>query len=199
MVSRWAIHRRMYDWVLGFAHHKYSTAALAILSFAESSFFPLPPDVLLLPMCLARRNRSFWYATVCSISSAVGGMVGYAIGWWLWGHVSAFFFHYIFSEQGFDTVATMYRKYNFVAVFAAGFTPLPYKVFTIAAGVCKIGFGMFVLASIVSRSARFFIEATLAWKFGPPVRILIDKYFNWICIAITLLGIVGFIAIKWLK
>lgn len=199
VVSRWAIHRRMYDWVLGFAHKKHSTTALAVLSFAESSCFPIPPDVLLLPMCLERRNRAFWYATVCSLGSVFGGMVGYAIGWWVWAHVAAFFFHYIFSQETFDTVKTMYQRYDFVAVFAAGFTPLPYKVFTIAAGVCEIGFTMFVIASAVSRSARFFLEAFLAWKFGPPVRVFIEKYFNWICIGVTVAGVAGFLAIKYLR
>lgn len=197
MVSRWAIHRRMYDWVLGFAHHKHSTTALAVLSFAESSFFPIPPDVLLMPMCLERRNRAFWYATVCSIASVLGGMLGYLIGWWVWTQVSGFFFHYVFSEKDFNTVSAMYHQNEFMAVFAAGFTPLPYKVFTIAAGVCEIGFGMFVVASACSRSARFFLEAALAWKFGPPVRVFIDKYFNWLCIGVTAAGVLGFVAVKY--
>lgn len=198
VISRWAIHRRMYDWVLSLAHRRHATTALFVLSFAESSFFPIPPDVLLMPMAMSRRERALWYATVCSVASVLGGMFGYVIGMWLWEGVSGFFFTYVFSQATFDKVAGAYQQYDFVAVFGAGFTPLPYKVFTIAAGVCKVNFGMFVVASVISRSARFFIEAGLVWKFGPPIRTFIEKYFNWICIGVTAAGVAGFVAIKYL-
>ena len=129
-VSRWAIHRRLYDWVLSFAHHKHSTTALFTLSFAESSFFPIPPDVLLMPLCLGNRSKAFWFAAVCTIASVVGGLSGYAIGWGMWGALDQFFYNHIpgFTEVQFNKVAVLYENYNFWVVFIAAFTPIPYKV-----------------------------------------------------------------------
>ena len=198
-VARWALHRRLYDWVLSFAHHPHSGTALFLMSFIESSVFPVPPDVLLMPMCFRRRDRAFFYATLCTAGSVLGGIAGYAIGMFLWHLVGGFFLAYVFSEQTFDTITNWYREYDFWIVFAAGFTPLPYKVFTIAGGVFGIAFGMFVLASTISRSVRFYIEAWLAWKFGQPVERFIDRYFNWVCIAFVVLLIGGFVAIKYLR
>lgn len=198
VVSRWAIHRRMYDWVLTFAHHKHATPALFAMSFAESSFFPIPPDVLLMPLCLGHRRRAWWYATVCSVASVLGGVAGYFIGAGLWHVVSGFFFTYIISHEVFERSQEIYRQWDFWAVFAAGFTPIPYKVFTVAAGVFEINLLMFILASVIGRSARFFLLAGLAWKFGEPVVRFIDRYFNLLCVAVTLLGIGGFVAIKYI-
>lgn len=200
-VSRWAIHRHMYDWVLSFAHKKHSTAALFTLSFAESSFFPIPPDVLLMPMCLARRDRALWYATVCTVASVLGGLAGYLIGWALWEGLSHFFFTYIpgFKPETFTYVEGLYQKYDFWVVFTAALTPIPYKVFTIAGGVFHIAVLPFVIASIIGRGMRFFAEAGLMWFFGPKVLPLIDKYFNLLTIVFTLLLVGGFALIKLVK
>ena len=198
VVSRWAIHRRMYDWVLGFAHHRHSTAALATLSFAESSFFPIPPDVLLMPLCLGNRRRAFWFATVCTVASVLGGLAGYAIGWGLWEATSSFFYNYVpgFTEDKFQHVGGLYERYNFWVVFIAAFTPIPYKVITIAGGVFHINLPMFIVASIVGRGLRFFLVAGLMWKFGQPIVTFIDKYFNLLSIVFTLLLIGGFAVMK---
>jgi len=201
VVSRWAIHRRLYDWVLSFAHHKHSTSALFLMSFAESSFFPVPPDVLLLPLCLERQRRAFWYATVCTVASVLGGMLGYLIGWGIWEAVSELFFRFVpgFTREGFERVQGLYRDWDFWVVFIAGFTPIPYKIFTIAAGVFQISVPMFIIASVISRAARFFLLATLAWKFGRPIVAFIDRYFNLLSIAFVILLIGGFVILKLLK
>lgn len=198
VVSRWAIHRRMYDWVLGFAHHRHSTAALAVLSFAESSFFPIPPDVLLMPLCLGNRRRAFWFAAVCTVASVVGGVAGYLIGWGVWEVLSDFFFRYVpgFTPKNFAKVEILYQQYDFWIVFIAAFTPIPYKVITIAGGVFGINMPMFLLASAIGRGLRFFLIAGLMWKFGAPIVRFIDKYFNLLAILFTVLLVGGFALLK---
>lgn len=167
---------------------------LFVLSFAESSFFPIPPDVMLLPMCIANRARCWYYATVCSVASVLGGMAGYAIGHFLWERVKAFFFTKVpgFTEHGFERVAGLYDQYDFWVVFTAGFSPVPYKLITITAGVFEIAFPVFVIASVVSRSARFFLEAWACHRFGVRAQELIDKHFNLVAIAFVVLLIGGF-------
>jgi membrane protein YqaA with SNARE-associated domain len=200
-VSRWAIHRRLYDWVLSFAHKKHSTAALFTLSFAESSFFPIPPDVLLMPMCLARRERALWYATVCTAASVLGGVAGYFIGYFAWEATQGFLYRVIpgFTPEVFQKVEQMYQSNAFLAVFTAGFSPIPYKVFTIAGGVCHISLVTFIVASVIARGMRFFMEAGLMYWFGPKVLPLIDKYFNLLTIVFTLLLVGGFLLVKLIK
>jgi membrane protein YqaA with SNARE-associated domain len=192
--------RRLYDWVLHWAETPYGTPALATLSFAESSFFPVPPDVLLIALNMGKPKKSFYFALVCSIASVLGGMFGYFIGMALWSGLSGFFFSYIpgFTPEIFAKVQTMYNEYGFAAVLIAGFTPIPYKVFTIASGVFGMNFPMFVLASVISRSARFFIVSTLIFFFGEPIKKFIDKYFNLLSAAFVVLIILGFVAIKYL-
>jgi len=196
VVSKWAIHRRMYNWVLSFAHHKHSTAALATLSFAESSFFPIPPDVLQIALTLERRDRSFFYATVSTIASVFGGMFGYLIGFALWSAVSGFFFSYVFKEDVFNNVQSLYQRYDFWCVFIAAFTPIPYKVFTIAAGVFSVSFPMFVLASAIGRGARFFIVAWMLHHYGPPIKTFIEKYFNILSLAFGVVLVGAFALLK---
>jgi len=192
--------RRLYDWVLHWANTPYGTPALGVLAFAESSFFPVPPDVLLMALCLGKPRRSFAFATVCSIASVVGGIFGYWIGAAVWHQVADFFFLHVpgFSHEVFDKVSALYATYAFWAVFTAGLTPIPYKVFTIAAGVFQIDFPLFVLASVVSRSARFFAIALLIRKFGAPIRDFIDRYFNLLSIAFVVLLAGGFAVVRWL-
>lgn len=192
--------RRLYDWVLHWAETPYGTPALATLSFAESSFFPVPPDVLLIALNMGKPKKSFYFALVCSIASVAGGMLGYFIGMALWSGLSGFFFSYIpgFTPEIFAKVQTMYNEYGFAAVLIAGFTPIPYKVFTIASGVFGMNFPLFVLASMISRSARFFIVSTLIFFFGEPIKKFIDKYFNLLSAAFVVLIILGFVAIKYL-
>lgn len=222
--------RRLYDWVLSWAEHPQATWALFILALAESSFFPIPPDVLLIALTLGAATRNsalldhkptarqalaslrrresrpaWWYATVCSLGSVVGGIIGYAIGYFLWwkspGEYSAlahFFFDYVpgFTEPHYEKIRGWYEALNFWIVFAAGFTPLPYKVFTISAGAFNINFPVFVIASVVSRSARFFIVSGLIWVFGEWAKEFIDKYFNLLTLVFVILLVGGFLLVK---
>lgn len=199
-VQKKNIVRRLYDWVLHWADTRYGTPALATLSFAESSFFPVPPDVLLIALDMGKPKKSFYYALICSIASVVGGILGYYIGHGLWELLSVFFFTYIpgFTPEVFAKVQGMYNEYGFAAVLIAGFTPIPYKVFTIASGVFGMNFPLFVLASIISRSARFFIVSAMIYFFGEPIKKFIDKYFNLLSAAFVVLIILGFIGIKYL-
>lgn len=190
--------RRLYDWTLHWAETPYGVPALAALAFAESSFFPVPPDVLLIALCLGIPARSFRFALVCTAFSVVGGMGGYLIGFVVWHQVSEFFFSYVFSRELFETVGRMYGENAFWAVFTAGLTPIPYKVFTVAAGVFEIDFVAFLVASVLGRAGRFFAVAALIRVFGPPIRDFIDKYFNLLSIAFVILLAGGFLIIKWL-
>lgn len=199
--------RRMYDWVLHWANTKYALPALFILAFAESSFFPIPPDVLLIAMAVSVPAKAFRYAFVCTVGSVIGGMFGYLIGYELWysssGDFSGFanlFFNYIpgFTEDLFYKVSKMYEDNAFLAVFTAGFTPVPYKVFTITGGVCKINFFTFIVASIISRALRFYLVSAIIFKFGAPIKSWLEKYFNLVAVAFTVLLIGGFVVIKYL-
>jgi membrane protein YqaA with SNARE-associated domain len=189
--------RWLYDWVLHWAETPYSVPALVGLAFAESSFFPIPPDVLLIAMCLSLPKRSLWFAAVCSAASVAGGAFGYLIGWVLWEQVSGFFFQFVFSEQLFNLVGEKYNENAFWAVFTAGLTPIPYKVFTIAAGVFEVDFSEFMIASVLGRSARFFAVAGLIRVFGPPIRTFIDRYFNLLSIAFVVLLFGGFLVVRY--
>ncbi len=192
--------RRMYDWVLSWAHTPYGAAALLVLAFAESSFFPIPPDVLLIALCLGARKKWGYFAAVCSAGSLVGGIAGYAIGWGLWSAVDQLFYAYVpgFTPEAFHKISGLYNEYNFWIVFVAAFTPIPYKVITVTAGVCEINFPMFVFASIIGRSARFFLVAFLLYWFGEPIRDFIDKRFNLLTLLFVILLIGGFAALKFL-
>jgi membrane protein YqaA with SNARE-associated domain len=199
--------RELYDWVLHWAHTPYGTPALFLLAMAESSFFPVPPDVLLIALAVSVPSRAFRFALVCSAGSIIGGMIGYLIGHGLWydtgGNFSVFarfFFDYVpgFTTELFKIVGDKYNENAFWAVFTAGFTPIPYKVFTIAGGVCKIDFLVFALASLIGRSMRFFLVAAFIWKFGGPITAWIDRYFNKLALVFTMLLIGGFVLIKWM-
>jgi membrane protein YqaA with SNARE-associated domain len=171
---------------------------LFVLSFAESSFFPIPPDILLIALALSMPSKALYFAGICSVASVLGGMAGYGIGWGLWEVVQNLFFDYVpgFSHQAFEKIKGKYELYNFWVVFTAGFTPIPYKVITISAGVFKVNFPVFVFASAASRSARFFLVGWLIYKYGAPVKGFIDRYFNVLTIVFTVLLIGGFVLIK---
>ncbi|HEX40823.1 MAG TPA: DedA family protein [Phycisphaerales bacterium] len=201
-VAWWHLHRRMYDWVVHFANTRHGGTALFVLSFAESSFFPVPPDVLLAPLSLGAPRKWARFAGACSIASVLGGIAGYLIGLLLWSAISAWVFAHLgaigLTEENFAKFQGWYDRYDFWIVFTCGFTPLPYKVCTISAGVAKINFVGFLIASAVSRSARFFIVAgLLGWK-GEKIRPVIEKYFNWFSLAFVVLLVGGFLVIKWI-
>ncbi|TDJ00148.1 MAG: DedA family protein [Candidatus Dadabacteria bacterium] len=190
--------RRLYNWVLGWANTKYGVPALAIVSFAESSFFPVPPDPLLMALSLGKPKRAFWYALVCSVMSVLGGIFGYFIGWALWGLMSSFFLTYVFSPEAFDFVRAQYEQNAFLAILGAAITPIPYKVFTVSAGVFHINLLYLILASAIGRSARFFLEAGLVYFFGEQIRNFIDKYFNLLVTLFFILVLAGFFIVKFL-
>jgi len=188
--------RRLYDWVLSWADSKYGGLALFVLAFAESSIFPIPPDVLLIALCLGARTKWFKYAAICSVGSVLGGMAGYAIGMFAldtWGTPIIEFYGKV---DKYEELQAVFDEHGFFYVFLAGFTPIPYKIMTITAGAVKLGFGPFVGASVVSRSARFFLVAALLYKFGTPMKTFIDKWFNLLTIVFSVMLVGGFFLIK---
>ena len=192
--------KKLYDWVLHWADTPYGPLALFLLAFAESSFFPVPPDPLLIALCLGAIKKSWRFAFYTAVASVIGGIVGYFIGYGIWEIVDSFFFKYVpfFSKETFNIVLEYYRDSGFWYVFLAGFTPIPYKVFTIASGVFKLNFFLFLLASTLSRSLRFFAVAGLFRKFGPEIKGFIDKYFNLLAILFFILLVGGFLIIKFI-
>jgi len=186
--------RRLYDWVLSWADTPFGVPVLAVLAFIEASFFPIPPDVLLMALALALPKKAYRFALVASLGSVAGGALGYLIGWGLWDSVGPWFFQYIpgVTPEGFTHVEGLFEQYGFWIIFAAGFTPIPYKIFTIAAGVFSLNFPIFMLASLIGRSLRFFLVAALFYTLGEPARKLIDKYFNLLSI-LLLIVIIGVI------
>jgi membrane protein YqaA with SNARE-associated domain len=189
--------RKMYDWVLSWAHTKYGVLALFVLAFMEASFFPIPPDVLLIALCVSVPAHAFRYAAISTAGSVSGGVLGYYIGYGLYESVGIKIIEAFNYQEQFETVGSLYLDNAFWAITAAGFTPLPYKVFTIAAGVWKVPLLTVVGASLLSRASRFFLVAGLLYYFGPKMKEFIDKYFNWLTLAFFVLLIGGFVIVKW--
>lgn len=197
-VSRWALHRRLYDWVLSFAHQPHASTALFVLSFAESSFFPIPPDVLLGPMALGNRRKAMMFATITTVASVLGAVLGYAIGWGAWELVGQFLYDYVpgFTPEHFATVERWYDQWGVWVLFAAAFTPIPFKVFTIAGGVFHQPLLWFILVALAGRALRFYLVAGLFAWLGHKATPFIDKYFNWLCLVFVVLLVGGFFVIK---
>ncbi|MCF8261284.1 MAG: DedA family protein [Melioribacteraceae bacterium] len=199
--------RKIYDWMLHWASTPYGAIALFFLAFAEASFFPIPPDALLIALVLGASTKAFRFALNSTIGSVLGALLGYSIGYFAWwtgdrefSSLAMFFFDTVpgFTQELFTNVQILYRDWDFWIIFTAGFTPIPYKIFTISSGAFDINLVMFVIASVISRGARFFLVAFLIWKFGEQIKGFIDKYFNLLAIAFTVLLIGGFVAIKYL-
>lgn len=188
--------KRLYRWILSWAESPWSAWALFVLAVAESSFFPVPPDVLLIALGLSIPTKSFHYALICSAGSVLGGLLGYYIGYGLYETAGSYLITLYNMQDAFNKISLMYQDNAFMAVAIAGFTPIPYKIFTIAAGACKINLWIFILASILSRSARFFIVAAIIRFGGAPAKKFIDRYFNLLTIIFTILLIAGFLLIK---
>ncbi len=188
----------LYRWMLHWAETPYGTPALLALSFAESSFFPIPPDVLQIALSISKPRRSFYYAAVSVVGSVLGAVLGWYIGAALWAGLHDFFMTYVpgVNQANFDTVQRLYAEYGFLAIATAAFTPIPYKVFTIAAGVFGITLPVLIAASILGRSARFFTVATCIFFFGPSVKRWIDTYFELATIVFCVLLVGGFLVIK---
>jgi len=190
------LHYRLYDWALHWSGHRHAQSALFLMSLAEASFFPIPPDVLLISMSLARPKRAFVFAGIATAGSLVGGVLGYAIGWGLWQVIEPFCFEHLgflgFTPGNFALVQDKYQANAFLALFTAGFTPIPYKIFTIAAGVFGIAMPTFLIASLVGRAGRFCLVAGLVGWGGPAIQPFIEKYLGWLTLAFVALLIFGF-------
>lgn len=190
--------RRLYSWVLHWAETPYGTWALFLLAFSESSFFPIPPDILLIALAVAIPKRSLYYALVCSAGSVLGGCLGYLIGWQFMVGIGEKIISFYGLTQKVEYIQSLYMQYDALAIGIAGFTPIPYKVFTISAGALSINFSVFVIASLVSRSLRFFLVGWLIYRFGSGIQAFIEKYFNTLAVAFTILLVAGFVIIKYL-
>ena len=190
--------RRLYSWVLQWAETAYGTWALFVLAFCESSFFPIPPDILLIALAVAIPKRSLYYALVCSAGSVLGGCLGYLIGWQFMVGIGEKIISFYGLTQKVEYIQSLYMQYDALAIGIAGFTPIPYKVFTISAGALSIDFSVFVIASLVSRSLRFFLVGWLIYRFGSGIQAFIEKYFNTLAVAFTILLVAGFVIIKYL-
>lgn len=190
--------RRLYDWTLSLSARPGALWALAAVAFIESSIFPIPPDVLIIAMTLAARQRAWTIAAVATISSVLGGFAGYAIGYYLFQEVGQpIIDFYGYSEQ-FASFREKYNEWGFWIVAAAGFTPFPYKVITIASGAFGLDLATFAIASVASRGARFFLVAALLYRFGPPIKAFLERYLGLLTAIFFVLLIGGFVAIKYL-
>jgi len=183
------------DWVLAWAMTPHAVIALFLIAFAESSFFPIPPDILLIAMCVSNPKMAFYYALICLVGSTTGGMLGYLIG--IKGGKPALML--LVKEERIKQIHSYFEKYEEWAIGIAGFTPIPYKVFAIAAGVFYVNFRKFVLVTVISRGARFFLVATLIMIFGKQIQSLINKHFNTLTIAFAILLVGGFLVMKFIK
>lgn len=190
--------RKMYDWVLGWAYRPGGTWALFLLAFCESSFFPIPPDVLLIALAVGAPKKAWRFALVCSAGSLLGGIMGYAIGWQFMERVGNSIIEFYGLTHKAQYIAEVYQQWDAWAVGIAGFTPLPYKLFTISAGAFGVNFPVFVLASALSRSLRFFLVGGLIAVFGPGIKAFIDRYFNLLAVLFTLLLVGGFLLVRYL-
>ena len=188
--------RSLYNWTLEKAEHKYSAWILGLVSFAESSFFPIPPDILLIPMVIAKRVRAWTYAFICTFSSVLGGMVGYGIGYFFYNSIGIIIIDAYHLSNSFNVFENYYNEYGILIVLGAGFTPFPFKFITIASGVFNLNIFLFIITAIVARGLRFYLLAGLLFVFGEKIKVLIDKYFNILAILFFILLIGSMLLIK---
>ncbi|MEQ1670637.1 MAG: YqaA family protein [Hyphomicrobium sp.] len=190
--------KRLYDWMMRKAAGDKAPWALGVVSFVESSFFPIPPDVMLIPMVMANRQKAWWYATIATVTSVLGGMLGYAIGYYLYDAVGVPILKFYGKENALDAFIAFVHDYGVPAVIIKGMTPIPYKIVTIAAGVAKMDLLAFTAASIVARAMRFYLVAGLLYYFGEPIRDFIEKRLTLVTTAFVVLLVSGFVAVKYL-
>jgi membrane protein YqaA with SNARE-associated domain len=189
---------RVYTQTLALAASRYATAALALVAFAESSFFPLPPDLLLIPMILARPRRAFLLAGLCTVMSVLGGFLGYAIGYFLFDAIGRPILEFYHAMGRYDALKTAFAEWGVWIIIIKGLTPIPYKLVTIASGVAQFPIVPFALASLVSRSLRFFLLAALLWRFGEPVREFIERRLMLVTSLFAAALVGGFVALRYL-
>ena len=190
--------RRLYDWTLSLAARPSAPYALAAVSFSESSFFPVPPDVMLVPMMLARPDKAWFYALICTITSVLGGILGYVIGLVLYDSIGAWLFRLYGLAEGAETFRHAYAEYGHWVILLKGLTPIPYKLVTITSGFANYHLGWFILLSILTRGARFFLVALLMSQFGPRIKSIIDNNFNAVAAGAIVAIVGGFVAFRYL-
>ena len=190
--------RRLYDWVMRLAQHRHAIPAMGVVSFCESSFFPIPPDVMLIPMVLANRNKAFTIAAVCTVTSVLGGLLGYAIGYYFFETIGDWVIKTYGLQTGLEKFRDEFARWGIWVILIKGLTPIPYKLVTIASGAAHFDLFTFVWASIVTRGARFFIVAALLWKYGEPIQDFIEKRFTLVSWAFLIALVGGFVAVKYL-
>lgn len=187
------IFRKLYLWTLGLAESRHATWALGVIAFAESSFFPIPPDTILVPMSLARPKRAWFYAFICSIASAAGGVLGYFIGALLFETVGKWLIGIYGYGGRVDEIRELYAQWGWAVIVFKGLTPIPYKIVTITSGLLEYNLPAFIVLSLLTRGARFFILAVLLDRFGEPIKALLDKYFGWFLAFLAFSIVAGFV------
>ncbi len=190
------IFRKLYNWTLSKAGHKNSSWFLILVSFAESSFFPIPPDILLIPMILAKKLRAWFYAFICTISSVLGGLFGYAIGYYFYSSIGSIIIETYGLTNSFNSFENYYNQYGIWIVFGAGFTPFPFKFITIASGVFSLNIFLFIIVAFIGRGFRFYIISFLLYMFGDILKNIIEKYFNQLTILFFVLLIGSILLLK---
>ena len=190
--------RRLNDWVISLAGHPRAIPAMGVISFLESSFFPIPPDVMLVPMVLANRRKAFVIAAVCTVCSVAGGMLGYAIGYYAFETLGAWLVKTYGLQDGLATFRAGFDQYGVWIILIKGLTPIPYKLVTIASGAAHFDLFTFVWASIVTRGVRFFAVAALLWKFGEPIRGFLEKHLSLVTWLFLIALVGGFVAFRYL-
>jgi membrane protein YqaA with SNARE-associated domain len=190
--------RNLYDWTLALAAHPSAVWALALISFIEASFFPIPPDVMLIPMIIAAPQRAWTYAGVALISSVLGGICGYGIGMFAYEVIGQPILEALGKADAMAEFSQRFNDYGFWTVITAGVTPLPFKVITIMSGATAMPFGMFILAAITARAIRFFVVALLLYYFGAPIRTFIERWLGWLFLLFIIVLVAGFWGIQYL-
>ena len=189
----------LYRWVLHWAQTPYGSPALFLIAFVESSFFPIPPDILLIALAVSVPRRAFWYASICTVGSVLGGIFGWIIGSFFYAQIGTRIIQTLHYEHYFEMVKGYYAQNAFLYIFIAAFTPIPYKVFTIAAGVFGISLRTLISASLFGRSGRFFLVAGFIYVFGERVKRAIEKYLDLLMVVLLVLFVLGIASIRWLK
>ena len=190
--------KQTYNWTLKQAGHKYSSWILSVVSFAESSFFPIPPDILLIPMIIAKKVKAWTYAFICTFSSVLGGVAGYAIGYFFYNSIGVLIIDAYHLSNSFNVFESYYNEYGVLIVLGAGFTPFPFKFITIASGVFNLNIFLFIITAIIARGLRFYLLAGLLFVFGEKIKVLIDKYFNILAILFFIFLIGSVLLIKFI-
>ncbi len=190
--------KRTYNWTLAKAQHKNAKWYLSLISFAESSFFPIPPDILLIPMALASKAKALFYAFICTLFSVIGGILGYAIGYFFFNSVGIYIVEFYHLENSFSVFEDYYREFGILIVLGAGITPFPYKFITIASGVFGLNIFLFIIVSFIGRGLRFYLIAILLYFFGEKIKLIIDKYFNFLTIVFFILLVGSVFIIRFL-